>query len=252
MANYGNNKGSQTRFQTKVWLHIYDLSPANDYLWHAGFGIHHSGIEVSGVEYSFASGAGIYESNTPAVVPGAKYRERVELGSFDGGSERLKKVIDELKDTFGPDDYNIIRRNCNHFSNALSWKLLQRKFPSYVNRASDMAVCLSCLIPKKLLEHSPVGDPNDQNKNMRSFHAQSVNHKPKKASVAAFTGAGRSLVDASERKGLLSRSSTGNNGGGTLTGMITEDLTDRREKMRKAALARLEQNQVLGQGDKQS
>lgn len=254
MVHFAGSTGSRTRFQTKVLLHIYDLSPANDYLWQIGCGLHHSGIEVMGIEYSFASGAGIYESNTPTIVVGAKYRERVELGSFDGGSERLKQVLDELKDHFGPEDYNIIRRNCNHFANALAWKLLQRKVPPYVNRASDLAQCLSCLIPRKLLENAPVGDPN-QGKDTNSFGSSSIlNQRQTSSSKATFSGAGRRLTGdspsaVSERSGLLSRFG---NPAASASGSSTDDLTDRREKMRKAALARLELSQLQEQGEKQS
>lgn len=34
----------------------YDLSPANEFLYTIGMGLHHSGVEISGREYSFASG----------------------------------------------------------------------------------------------------------------------------------------------------------------------------------------------------
>ena len=78
---------------TKVLLNVYDLSPANDFLYSAGLGLHHSGVEVSGSEYSFASGAGVFES-TPREAPGAKYRGTVELGTCEGGSADLKRVLD--------------------------------------------------------------------------------------------------------------------------------------------------------------
>ncbi|GKY99992.1 hypothetical protein MPSEU_000952700 [Mayamaea pseudoterrestris] len=245
MSHYAGNSGIRTRVATKVWLHVYDLSQANDYLWHAGFGIHHSGIEVSGIEYTY--GAGIYESNTPTIVPNAKHRERIELGSFDGGSDRLKQAIDELRDTFGPDDYNVLKRNCNHFCNDLSWKLLQRKIPGYVNRLSDVAMCLSCLIPKKFLEPVRESDLANQDKNGANFGIV------KTSSIAAFSGAGRSLADAttsspSERNGLLHR--TFSSGGATTTS--SQDIMERRELMRKAALARLELNKAQVQEDKQS
>jgi hypothetical protein len=246
---YAVNGGSRTRFQTKVWLHVYDISPANDYLWPVGCGLHHSGIEVLGTEYSFASGAGIWESGTPMVASGAKFRERIEMGSFDGGSERLKLVLDELRDTFHADSYHLIRRNCNHFANALTWELLQKRIPSYVNRVSDLAICLSCLIPKKLLEHAPVGDPNDQGKTSpESFYAKSAS-----TSTAVFSGTGHTLSDSvktTERQGLLSRFGNGNDS--NTSAEPPDELTDRREKARKAALARLELTQQQTLSDKQS
>lgn len=49
-------QGGRTRVGTKVFLNVYDLAPANEFLYPVGFGFHHSGIEVLGSEYSFASG----------------------------------------------------------------------------------------------------------------------------------------------------------------------------------------------------
>ena len=81
---------------TKVVLNIYDLTPANEYLYPVGFGLHHSGVEILGQEYSFAGGGGIFDS-TPKQVPNAIFRESIELGHFDGGSLHLKTIIDGKK-----------------------------------------------------------------------------------------------------------------------------------------------------------
>ena len=70
----------------------YDLSPANEYLYTIGMGLHHSGVEILGREYSFASGGGIFDSS-PKEAPGAQFREALELGTFDGGSAELQSAI---------------------------------------------------------------------------------------------------------------------------------------------------------------
>jgi hypothetical protein len=77
---------------TKVLLNIYDLSPANDALWAIGFGLHHSGVEILGSEYSYASGGGVFE-NTPKQAAGARFRVTVELGAYDGGQAELRKAL---------------------------------------------------------------------------------------------------------------------------------------------------------------
>ena len=107
---------------TKVILNVYDLSPANEYLYSVGefpllenqgcslpnpnhdkgLGLHHSGVEVLGREYSFASGGGVFDSS-PKEAPGAKFRESIELGHFEGGSAELNSAISGLRDEFGPD-----------------------------------------------------------------------------------------------------------------------------------------------------
>ena len=57
-----------------------------------GMGLHHSGVEILGREYSFGSGGGIFDS-TPKEAPGAQFRESLELGAFHGGSSELQSVI---------------------------------------------------------------------------------------------------------------------------------------------------------------
>ena len=58
---------------TKVLLNIYDLSPNNDYLFPIGMGLHHSGVEITGREYSYGSQGGIYDG-PPKDAGGARYR----------------------------------------------------------------------------------------------------------------------------------------------------------------------------------
>jgi len=235
MSFGGGYNGGHTRFTTKVFLNIYDLSPANEYLYAAGLGLHHSGVEILGTEYSFASGAGIFE-NSPGEARGAKFRERIEVGFYNGGSKELKQALDELRDDFGPGEYNLVLRNCNHFANGLCWKLLGIRIPGYVNRLAAIGKCCSCLLPKDLLENAPVGDPNGKSFET-SFLVRRGNgaSASSSSSVPAFSGAGSRLGSSS---GSSARSSSNQ-----------DDLTDRREKARKAALARLEKQQEQSKGD---
>jgi len=222
-----------------VILNVYDLSPANDCLHTIGFGLHHSGVEILGTEYSFASGGGIFESR-PKDAQGAKFRESLELGSFEGGSVEIRKAIGELRSDFGPNAYNLITRNCNHFANALVYTLLRKPIPPYVNRLADIGSCMSCLLPKKMLEAAPVGDSS-------GFQASSAGSRAAAAkttsSKSAFSGSGMAL----------GASSSSSNSGGGIFGVLggsggssskkgNDDLTDRREKARKAALARFSGN----------
>ena len=248
--------------KTPVLLNLYDLSPANDCLFNVGLGLHHSGIEVNGTEYSFGSGgAGIFES-PPRVAPGAKFRQQIELGSYDGGSRELQQALDDLRSDFGAGDYNLIKKNCNHFANALSWKLLQKTIPGYVNRIAEVGNLCSCLLSQQMLQDAPVGGSASQQSTSSSTMfapirqrmetsgtSSSSNSKP---NTPAFSGTGHSLSggtsSASETRGLLSRFTTTSHKNSSTTTATTsggrqEDLTDRREKARMAALKRLEQQQ---------
>jgi len=220
----------------------------------------HSGLEINGREYSYGSGgSGIFDDQ-PRQAPNARFRCSIELGSYDGGIDELNRAIDVLRHDLGfgdGDNYNLIRRNCNHFCNALSWQLLRKPIPGWVNRMAALGECCSCLLPKQLLEDSPVGGSGKQQQS-----ASSSQLKPK--TFDAFAGKGQSLSGRSgggggggdggsssngsggERTGLFSRWSTSATGGTSSSSSSSssspDDLTDRREKARKAALARLESN----------
>eukprot|EP00977_Amphora_coffeiformis_P004211 scaffold877_cov154-Amphora_coffeaeformis.AAC.3 len=233
-------QGGRTRVGTKVFLNVYDLAPANDYLYQVGMGFHHSGVEIMGSEYSFASGAGVFDS-TPKHAPGARFREQIEMGSFEGGQAELKKALDDMREEFSPDDYNLIRKNCNHFSAALCWRLLGKRIPAHVNRLADLGVCCSCLLPRQLVEHAPVGDPNPSSSSSSGFLVKPGSlalANNSSTSVKAFEGQGKRLGSTTSSSSLTPNGS-----------QKGDELTDRREKARKAALARLERNQ---QGDMSS
>lgn len=235
-------------------LNLYDLSPANDYLFPVGLGLHHSGLEIAGREYSYGSeGSGIFE-HAPKDAPGARFRCQIDLGSYDGGSKELNQALDDLRSSgggFGSDGYNLIRRNCNHFCNALSWRLLRQPIPAYVNRIADVGNCCSCLLPKQLLDGSPVGGKEGASPSFVVPTRASMNRGAK--ADFAFAGKGHSLGSTGgsnpEPAGLLPRLTRST----PSTSLASEDLTDRREKARKAALARLERNQQQQQSsEKQS
>ncbi|RQM14848.1 hypothetical protein KXD40_005808 [Peronospora effusa] len=54
--------------RTAVILNIYDLIEANNYIAPLGLGIFHSGVEIAGEEFSYASGAGVFSSSPKRVT----------------------------------------------------------------------------------------------------------------------------------------------------------------------------------------
>ena len=146
------NGGGRTKLGTVINLNVYDLSPLNETaLSYLGVGIHHSGVEVSGTEYSFAGGAGIFEDQ-PKQAGGAIYTHTVKLGVYEGPISEVKSILSEMRDSFGANSYNILCQNCNHFAEAFSLRLLGVGIPAYVNRIAYMGSFFSCLLPKELLE----------------------------------------------------------------------------------------------------
>ncbi|CAB9530953.1 Desumoylating isopeptidase [Seminavis robusta] len=175
------------------------------------------------------------------------------MGVFEGGQMELKKAVDDLRDAFGPNDYSLIKKNCNHFASALVYRLLGKNaVPGYVNRIADVGACCACLLPRQMLENAPVGDPNAANNNGGFGGNSGIIARgpsaPQSNSMRAFSGAGAKLgggptANTAESGGLMGSLLSSNGATSSNNSKATDDLTDRREKARKAALARLEKQQ---------
>jgi hypothetical protein len=222
-----NFNARKRKVGTKITLNLYDLSPSNSYLFPIGLGIHHSGIEITGTEYTFASGSGIF-SHSPREANGAIFRESIELGLFDGGNHEVDKILSHLREEFHGDTYNIISKNCNHFSNSFAFALLKKPIPSYINRVASIGNICSCLLPK---EFAPVSQPSSGYLVQAPSGAASIQRQNKNQSF--FSGSGIKLGSGNE-SGAFSFSA--------MEKVEDLNLTDRRERARLAAISRLNKN----------
>ncbi|CAI5715931.1 unnamed protein product [Peronospora destructor] len=201
--------------RTAVILNIYDLIEANNYIAPLGLGIFHSGVEIAGEEFSYASGAGVF-SSSPKRVTGAKFRESISMGYFKGTFQEAQRLAYSLSSDFDGDGYNLFTRNCNTYADALCQLLLEKPVPAYVNRAAYLGSFLSCLMPTDVMEQAPVGDPNTRSRitNATSRRSDAV--------YTPFSGSGHSVGGAEEA-----------------TSSETSTRADQRTKVRLAALRRV-------------
>jgi hypothetical protein len=141
----------------QVFLNVYDIAHYNFYSAWAGLGAFHSGVEVDGTEYAFGGivgGGSVVYSIPPKSEAGVVLRDSIFLGTLHCSRDELRQVIARLKAEFEAKKYDLLRRNCNDFSNALCNALLQRPIPSFINRAARIGQCFSCLLPASMPSHA--------------------------------------------------------------------------------------------------
>eukprot|EP00922_Rhytidocystis_sp_ex-Travisia-forbesii_P036264 GHVS01053800.1.p1 GENE.GHVS01053800.1~~GHVS01053800.1.p1 ORF type:complete len:111 (-),score=13.24 GHVS01053800.1:184-516(-) len=97
-----------------VVVNVYELSDMRV----CCCGFYHTGVEMAGVEYSFASGSGIYES-TPRTFAEGRLVGRLVMGQSEVMLSQLSSVLGKLRETFRPDNYDLLANNCNHFCDSL-------------------------------------------------------------------------------------------------------------------------------------
>ncbi|CAA6657555.1 unnamed protein product [Spirodela intermedia] len=134
----------QTSGNAPVYLNVYDLTPVNGYVYWAGFGIFHSGVEVHGVEYAFGahdySTSGVFEVE-PRQCPGFKFRKSIFMGTTCLDPVQVREFMELHSVNYNGDSYHLIVKNCNHFCNDVCYKLTGTGFRS--------SLC-NCLLPEAL------------------------------------------------------------------------------------------------------
>lgn len=181
---------------TNVVLNIYDLSVStNKYLFPIGIGLHHTEVEIAGREFTFADG--IFHHKPMLCLEYSndiRLRSQLNMGSFDGGTDYLKKVLYQLENEggFGTHGYCLLRRNCNDFCNALCKALVKRRIPRYINRLAKIGYYSGgCFLPPLNPELFDEKDETPPAKHESKTDGISNNKNKKKKD-----GSGRSSGDA--------------------------------------------------------
>nr|CAG8537945.1 7315_t:CDS:2 [Entrophospora candida] len=107
-------------------------------------GVFHSGVEILGREYNFGGSddecTGIFEL-PPRVGP-----PNVTYSDYD--KEEIINIIDELSEEWKGNTYQLLTRNCNHFTNELCLKLVGKAAPNWINRAARFGSYFPCIDEK--------------------------------------------------------------------------------------------------------
>lgn len=109
-----------------------------------GFGIYHTGVQIGSTEYSFGGspesvGCGIAEQTPKVTPPGSQwvFFQTVDLGKTTMTERQVMTVLSGLRPLFPANQYNLVNKNCNHFSELFVTRL-GRAFPGWVNRAAKL------------------------------------------------------------------------------------------------------------------
>jgi len=163
-----------------------------------GFGIYHSGIQIYGTEYSFAgggSGTGVYAQQPKSTPAGGgwTYKDTLDLGVVKADFILFQKILKELQNEFPSSSYNLITKNCNHFTEAACNKL-GVKFPDWVNRAAKWGAAMGAGAPGGPggAAAAPAAAPAKPNVFAQPGHSlmdNSSNNSSKRSSTAASPAA---------------------------------------------------------------
>ncbi|KAL2249708.1 deSI-like protein At4g17486 [Sesamum indicum] len=182
---------------TPVYLNVYDLTPVNGYVYWAGLGIFHSGVEVHGVEYAFGAhdypSSGVFEVE-PRQCPGFKFRKSIFIGTTTLDATQVREFMERQASNYNGDTYHLIVKNCNHFCKDICYKLTGKRTPKWVNRLAKLGSMFNCVLPETLkitgVQHDPKYQPSDDSEKRRlrsSFSClSSISSRQKQLSTSSM------------------------------------------------------------------
>jgi len=135
----GEGSIEDTRTAT-VTLHCYDFLSSgegqvlNGILRQLGTGAFHCGVEVYGKEWSFRSGRPAGVSGLFWVAPrtaGGAYRETIVMGETSMSEKEVERLVQALLGYWPSSGYDLLMRNCCHFSNEFCQRLGVGSIPEW-------------------------------------------------------------------------------------------------------------------------
>ncbi|CAO2650516.1 Nn.00g018080.m01.CDS01 [Neocucurbitaria sp. VM-36] len=153
----GNHRSTLSLQRTEVIINIYDLLPpgkVSTVLWAIGSSLLHSGVVIGDKEYAYGGHdrrnlTGVYWTKPGQEPPGGTFKQAVLHGFSFRPAEELEAIIQEASVEFQGTSYNLLTKNCNHFTSYLCEKLTGRPAPSWLNRAASIGVALPCVVPRE-------------------------------------------------------------------------------------------------------
>ncbi|KAI1375712.1 DUF862-domain-containing protein [Hypoxylon crocopeplum] len=146
--------------RTEVIINVYDLLPPgrlSSVLWTVGASLLHSGVVINGKEYAYGGHdqrgvTGVYWTRPKTEPPGGTFRTEILHGFTFATQAEIDSIVRHASDEFLGTAYNLLTKNCNHFTSYLCQKLTGRPGPGWLNRAASIGVALPCVVPRDWIE----------------------------------------------------------------------------------------------------
>ncbi len=124
--SYSYNTSTSSTSSSRVVLLVYDLSQgmaralSQSILGRQIDGIWHTGVLFNGHEYYFGGGINCDREGYFAQTRGMYPVQQIDLGVSTRTSDDVRTFLGTIRHRFTAQAYDLIRNNCNNFSNEVS------------------------------------------------------------------------------------------------------------------------------------
>ena len=122
-----------------------------------GASLLHSGVVINGREYAYGGHdkrnlTGVYWTAPKTEPPGGTFKTEILHGFTFSSQAEIDTIIRSTSEDFQGTSYNLLTKNCNHFTSELCNRLTGRPGPAWLNRAASIGVALPCVVPRDWIE----------------------------------------------------------------------------------------------------
>lgn len=127
-----------------------------------GTSLLHSGVVINGKEYAYGGHdrdgvTGVYWTQPRTEPPGGTFRCEILQGFTLASQDEIDTIIRSASEEFLGPSYNLLTKNCNHFTAYLCRKLTGRPGPAWLNRAASIGMALPCVVPREWIDPPDYG-----------------------------------------------------------------------------------------------
>jgi hypothetical protein len=160
----------------------------SSFLWAIGTSLLHSGVVINGREYAYGGHdkrgvTGVYWTKPKTLPPGGTFKHEILQGFTLSPQNEIDAIIHEVSQEFQGTSYNLLTKNCNHFTAYLCQRLTGRPGPGWLNRAASIGVALPCIVPRDWIEppeyDTADGELLDENSDERSRMLRMSSERPR-------------------------------------------------------------------------
>jgi hypothetical protein len=110
-------------------------------------------VVINGKEYAYGGHdrrgvTGVYWTQPKTDPAGGTFRTEIVQGVTFATQAEIDSIIHQASLEFDGSAYNILTRNCNHFTDYICQRLTGRPGPGWLNRAANIGVALPCVVPR--------------------------------------------------------------------------------------------------------
>ncbi|KAK9457471.1 PPPDE putative peptidase domain-containing protein [Dipodascopsis uninucleata] len=178
----GNKDEEGGNREAGVLINVYDLLQESSFapvIWTLGIGVYHSAVEIDGKEYAYGGHdepgiSGVYYSKPKTPLPGnIVCKTSIFHGNTSYSPAEVRAIVNELSLVYLGTNYNLLYKNCNHFTDSLLIRLTNKPAPAWLNRATIIGSVIPCIIPQAYIK-PPECDYNIEHRSSSDEYARSI------------------------------------------------------------------------------